>query len=999
MNPIRMSFSASPVIALAIAALLSPPAAGQDQELSPALADALADWRGAQGQPWQIHADPETGQARFVFGFSAPATLAPRSDAEFVEAALGWIDATRPLTGLDLDTLAGGETHHLALGRAQTSDKVTVEFRQQVAGVPVVRGFANVLFDARSGNLLSVDTTGLPRLSGFDVEPSNTARAAQDFALATFAAETGKPVTELGVPELVIAQHLAAGSRVPALAWAVDVWSRTSGEIESGTRYFVAADGALAEVGREGLVHEFDVFGTARMMATPGVYPDQATNPPALHPLSYATVTITGGATTVTDFDGNFSFPGVSSATTGTFKFSGPFVNVVNNGGATYSLNVALLPDVQNDVLLNPAPSELLTAQANPQRNLAEMHDFWTTIDPSGGLFDFVAVCNVNISATCNATYTGSATNYYKSGGGCPNTAYDNVIPHEMGHWYNDKFGSGNGFDGFGEGNSDVWAIYFDDDPIVGHDFFGPGTFVRTGENTKAFCGDANPGCYGETHADGEVLMGALWKVRVHVKEQVGPSGGPICDALFLAWMNAYNDGQIKTIIEEHWLTLDDDDGNLTNGTPHYLAIDQGFLDQGFPGYGLQPVAVSNVLTVEDTLDQAGPYGVRADLLANFAPPIVSATLHYAVSGGAYVPVAMTAGAGATWYATIPGQAAPAKVRYYLAVLDSQGVVTTYPKFAPNAGTLDFDIGAEEVFFSDDFEGAELGWTHGDVGTVADEWHRGPPQGKAGVTGGQQWKDPAVAASGAIAYGLDYLNNGAYQSEANTFLRSPAIDCSSSTGTRLRYQRWLMVGDHANDQATIEIGGVEVWENPAQTIIEKKWKSHEVDISALADGNASVQIEWWLDANGGLEYGGWNVDSVEVLQLVTPTTVCVPTNYGSGLAGGAGVPVIDSAGQALKEGNAAFRVMVKNAAPESVAYFAMGAASTSVPIVGGELLVLPFAIQPIATDIFGQARWDLPVPIDATLDDIPLYFQAFVVDAGAVEGWAITPGLAGAICP
>ena len=95
-----------------------------------------------------------------------------------------------------------------------------------------------------------------------------------------------------------------------------------------------------------------------------------------------------------------------------------------------------------------------------------------------------------------------------------------------MGHWLNDLYGSGNGSDGFGEGNADVFAMYLVDDPIVGQDFCGSGCNVRDGNNTRQFCGDCCNGCYGQVHADGEVLMGALWKVRARLKVGLGSSAG-----------------------------------------------------------------------------------------------------------------------------------------------------------------------------------------------------------------------------------------------------------------------------------------------------------------------------------------------------------------------------------------------------------------------------------------------------------------------------------------
>jgi hypothetical protein len=171
----------------------------------------------------------------------------------------------------------------------------------------------------------------------------------------------------------------------------------------------------------------------------------------------------------------------------------------------------------------------------------------------------------------------------------CVNTAYSSVVLHEMGHWYNVRYLSGNGSDGFGEGNADIYAMYILNDPVVGKEFnLTGGGPIRDGRNMRQFCGDSNPGCHGGVHNDGEVLMGALWKVRNNLMTTHGMQvGGQIADFLFNSWMNAYNDRQIKSIIETHWLTLDDNDGNIANGTPHHADIDAAFRMQGFPGVDL----------------------------------------------------------------------------------------------------------------------------------------------------------------------------------------------------------------------------------------------------------------------------------------------------------------------------------------------------------------------------------------------------------------------------
>jgi len=107
----------------------------------------------------------------------------------------------------------------------------------------------------------------------------------------------------------------------------------------------------------------------------------------------------------------------------------------------------------------------------------------------------------------------------------------------------------------------------------------------------RQFCGDTHGGCYGEVHADGEVWMGAAWKVRDNLNTSLGNTQGDLtANTIFLAWMNAYNQSQIRSIIETQWVTLDDDDGILQNGSPHFADIDNGFRTQGFPGLSACPL-------------------------------------------------------------------------------------------------------------------------------------------------------------------------------------------------------------------------------------------------------------------------------------------------------------------------------------------------------------------------------------------------------------------------
>jgi hypothetical protein len=146
----------------------------------------------------------------------------------------------------------------------------------------------------------------------------------------------------------------------------------------------------------------------------------------------------------------------------------------------------------------------------------------------------------------------------------------------------NSLYGTGNGSDGMGE-NADVWSGA-STTSIIGQDFWHE-LQRPPSNNLRMFCGDANPGCYGEVHNDGEVWMGAAWKVRTKLKNTNGAAAGMLIDnTIFLGWMNAYNQTQIKSIIETQWVTLDDTNGNPNDGSPHFNDIDAGFRQQGFPG-------------------------------------------------------------------------------------------------------------------------------------------------------------------------------------------------------------------------------------------------------------------------------------------------------------------------------------------------------------------------------------------------------------------------------
>jgi len=949
---------------------------------SAAVQRSFRGWNEAHGSRWRAYADRETGgYVQFLYGGSAEAAFRPVDAEGFFALARLAAEETEALHGVESGTLVEDSTKLLPLSRVGTTDKVTARFRQERGGVPVLGGWVNVLMTTE-GDLLSIQTTAMPKLVGTSTDALVGDGRAATIALEHFAASTGLPGALLAPPSRAIGQLVtSAQSREARLVWVASVRWNPPDVVPVGYTYWIDAfSGAV--IHEESDVHElaYDVGGTVSAMATPGTEPDLATNPEQPLPVPHARVNGGAAGTIYTDSDGGFNFPGVTGPINITVEFYGPYTNVDNESGAEYTLSTSV-GGTGNSVLMNPSSDPLITAQANAHRAITAQRDWVRSVDPSDGMLDFRALANVNLNSTCNAYFDGSSVNMFKAGGGCVNTSYSTVVAHEMGHWHNVRYGTGNGSDGMGEGNADIWAMYLYDDPVVGRNFSGTGS-IRTGLNLRQFCGDANPGCYGEVHVDGEPWMGAAWKVRRNLNDRLGDAAGDaVADALFIAWMNAYDQTTIRSVIELQWLTLDDDDGNFDNATPDYPEIDAGFQEQGFPGYYIELIHFDAVTDLPDTQDEDGPYAVAATITPLTAPSISSARLYYrSWAGWGSTPMAPTGGNG--WSGELPGQGSPVVIEYYVEATDSLGRVARFPHDAPNGSEL-FSVGIRTPVFFDDFEGGTNGWTHGQLATQ-DDWQQGTPAG--GST------DPSAAVSGSKVWGNDLGAsgwNGEYQPNVSNWLRSPVIDCSGSTGTRLRLQRWLCVEDGYRDQARILVNGNQVFINPTNVdLLDDYWRQVDYDISAWADGNPSVVIELTLQSNSSTNYGGWNLDDVEVYSLESADGCINPVKYGTNKLNSLGwVAQITWAGRPRPTGD--FHVVLNGAIPGQFALLFSGGAAVEVPFYGGFRLVGTPLVRESFQHLDNWGSCSVPYAVPAGAGGTRKYFQFWYRDPANPDGTSV----------
>lgn len=409
---------------------------------------------------------------------------------------------------------------------------------------------------------------------------------------------------------------------------------------------------------------------------------------------------------------------------------------------------------------------------------------------------------------------------------------------------------------------------------------------------------------------------------------------------------------------------------------------------------------------LQDT-QSLGPYPVVAQVTSLVGSNVVGVDLTWRVQGGVWQTVPMVL-SGSDWSASIPGQGSPVTIEYYLTAYDDQSGSETLPAGADlGAAPFAFFVGVRTVHYATGFEGAgDGGWTHGLVATQ-DDWQRGAPQGKAG--------DPSSAYEGTAVWGNDLGPsgwNGEYQPNVENWLRSPVIDLSAAPNVHLQFRRWLTVEDALYDQAQVRVNGQVVWQNEAGTpgddqhhTLDSEWKAQSLDISALAAGHPSVQIEFRLISDGGLQFGGWNLDdlalvSLEPVSCPPPIAFCTtsPNSAGPGARmGWSGEPSIAAN---------SFWLTVTAAAPGQNGIFYYGPNQVQTPFgngvrcVGGGVVRLPV----IQTDAFGDAQLHLDFttlpPGGAITPNSTWNFQFWYRDPpGGGATFNLSDGLSVTFCP
>lgn len=630
-----------------------------------------------------------------------------------------------------------------------------------------------------------------------------------------------------------------------------------------------AENGNIVEV--RSLIHNAnDVHGQVSGNALLGLSPSAGTSAAALANVKITVNSNSGAsASAYTNQNGQFlvNMPDAGPHTA-TLTLQGPYFTIVDAGGNNISVSGAATPDGSGGFLVNldanAAPAEETTAQVSAAALHTLIRNYLISKIPSYTAAFPQQTVVVNEASICNAYFDTSndSIHFFHSGGSCVNTCYSTVMYHEFGHGVDEYYGHILSA-GLSEGVADMIAMYFTKQPLIGADFYGSGTAIRTGENGTTWPAS---NCNYEPHCLGETYMGFAWLARKNLIQTLGETpGSAVAETVILASVVA-NSVSIPLAVQQAFL-FDDNDGDLTNGTPHFTEISAAAIAKGFN----PPVAIGlNIthLAHPDTAGQTRDYPVIIDITNQPGSSVGSVHVDYSDNDGANwntLNATLTSVAG-RYKSNIPAHTGPAVIHYRLVVSNSIGATVTLPE---GDDAYRFAVGAKTTILFDNFESGAAGWTHGAL-AGNDDWVINDPSLSSAAP---LLLDPPFAYSGTRVAGTDLSvggKDGFYEANVNTYLESPAVSGVGYNNLRLRFRRWLSVEGSEYDHARVLLtsgANATIWTNAFQPEhIDTAWTLQDAPIAA-ANGASQFKIQFALDSDGGLEFGGWNIDDVDVYHL------------------------------------------------------------------------------------------------------------------------------------
>ncbi|MEZ4740614.1 MAG: T9SS type A sorting domain-containing protein [Flavobacteriales bacterium] len=557
------------------------------------------------------------------------------------------------------------------LATAPTGKLTYVHFSQVHAGLPVIGASAMVKFDAqgrviafgadvhKNFELDMVPTLAEAAVEGVAAQGLSNVLTTEHQGLGLLPVPQGATIDMRLVRQLTV--HTLSGERPGQYRCLVDAHT---GKLWYRSDAVVFCDHGVDD----------DAGADVQMNAT--AYAGSPLQAPAVQGLPDLDVTV-GGTLFRTDETGSL-LSGVAGPVPAQYQLRGRWSNVSTNG-VTPTFTGTLNEGV-NTVSFD-ANSNIRERSAYIYTN--QIHAHAKAVLPGFTGMDFSLATRVDLTTdNCNAFYDGSSINFYAEGNNCRSLATINdVVYHEYGHGINDKFYlslASNFTNGaMNEGYADVWGFTLTQNPVLGLGM----NLDNDNSNVRQY--DAAPKVYpvdivGEVHADGEIIAGAWWDTYLLLGNDMELTLDLFADAYPGLQANTANgnEGQAFRNVLLDVLQADDDDGDITNGTPNGGAIVEAF---GIHGITL----ISDAELIHDGLLSAlefEPVQVDVDVIITFPSTeyLEGVYMYYRMNGDDdWVELPMTSDDGSSYSASVPAQPAGTVMAYYVSLKDIFGQVSS----------------------------------------------------------------------------------------------------------------------------------------------------------------------------------------------------------------------------------------------------------------------------------------------------------------------------------
>lgn len=726
-----------------------------------------------------------------AFGFGATSTA----------SADAFVRDHAAMLGLRADELSAGgfarvdvRSQPLMFDAATGAYRFMVHYYRQVhQGLPVFRAELRLLARNEPGFPLVLASSTVRPLGDFTIaaemrrqlSDARSLDAKFDLALPAVRAAHAS-LNRFTTPRAVIwagTESVAAAPR-PAITFIGD--DGEGGKPVQTKRLLVADARTGAILYDENLVIDVDVAGNVSAMSSNPPDADFC-EPELLMPMPHARVNV-GGAETFTNAAGDYLLPNAGSAdVTVESAVRGRWFQVTNAAAPDTILSQTVTPPGPADFVHNAAnTSELLRAevnayiQSNVVRSFALQHN---PAYPTLQTQEFPVVVN-RVDGLCpgNAWFDGSSINFCRSSGSRPNTAFAGVVHHEYGHNLVQAGGSGQGQ--YGEGMSDTVAMLIADNPFLAFGFSGScGSPLRSALNSLQYP------CSGEIHFCGQLISGSVWSTRNELFATRPTDYLDVLSALTINSILLHNGSLITPQITVDFLTLDDDDADLGNGTPNCTEIFAGFGAHNMHPNGVRPLGFSHPLGTPTQVQPDTATTVQLGVSGICATPLPdTADLHFRIGGGSFTVVPMNPIGPDQYEADLPAATCGQTIEYFFSVASSDGQTVNDPLGVPNNYYRAISAAALTVLADYDFE-ATPAWSTVDEGATDGQWDPAPSVPVVGCNRGAPEADFDGSGQCWMTEN-DPTNCNSDVDQGLTRLVTEVFDLTGTTDPQVSYARW-----------------------------------------------------------------------------------------------------------------------------------------------------------------------------------------------------------------